>query len=462
MAQDTLSDFVEATATKLGVPGVAVGVWADGQEVYACQGVTSVDNPLPVGEDTLFLLASATKTFTATALMRLVAEGRVELDAPVRRYVPELVLPDEQAAAEVTVMQLLNHTAGLDWRMPVDTGDGDDALARYVAKMAESELIAPPGTRASYSQVGYNLAGRILEKVTGLTYERAVASLLLEPLGLSHSFFTPGEVMTRRFAVGHNLGEDGTLSIARQWKDTRGDNPGSGIASSVADQIRWARFHLGDGRAENGAQVLPAEVLHRMKQQTVRLQMGTLGEAIGICWFLRDVEGVRTVGHSGSANGQFTELLTVPERDFAVVALSNAGPDDGLAFNHAAVRWALEHYLGVIDPDPKPLPYDEARAREIVGRYENEVMRITIATDGAGLTVECGVKPEIRAAADTEVPPDLPPADLGLLPGGDQEFIVTSGGLKGSRGFFTRNESGAIVGVDLGGRLFNQVASASE
>lgn len=104
--------------------------------------------------------------------------------------------------------------------------------------MAELELIAPPGTRACYSQVGYNLAGRIVEKVTGLPCERAVASLLLEPLGLSHSFFTPGEAMTRRFAVGHNLGEDGTLSIARQWKDTRADNPGSGIASSVADQIR--------------------------------------------------------------------------------------------------------------------------------------------------------------------------------------------------------------------------------
>jgi hypothetical protein len=116
----------------------------------------------------------------------------------------------------------------------------------------------------------------------------------------------------------------------------------------------------------------------------------------------------------------------------------------------------------VIDRDPEPLPYDEERAPEIVGRYENEVMRLTIATDGVGLTVECGVKPEIRAAADTEVPPDLPPAELGLLPGGADEFIVTSGGLKGSRGFFTRNESGAIVGVDLGGRLFNRVASASE
>ena len=127
------------------------------------------------------------------------------LEAPVRRYVPELELADERAAAEVTVLNLLNHTAGLDWRINVDTGEGDDALAREVAKLAESKLVAPPGTRASYSQAGYNLAGRILEKVTGLTYERAVASLVLEPVGLSHSFFARDDIMTRRFAVGHNL-----------------------------------------------------------------------------------------------------------------------------------------------------------------------------------------------------------------------------------------------------------------
>jgi CubicO group peptidase (beta-lactamase class C family) len=88
MSPDTLADIVAATATEFDIPGVAVGVWADGREVYACHGVTSIDNPLPVDRDTLYSLGSVSKTFTATALMRLVAEGRVELDAPVRRYVP--------------------------------------------------------------------------------------------------------------------------------------------------------------------------------------------------------------------------------------------------------------------------------------------------------------------------------------------------------------------------------------
>src|SRR4030095_13631581 len=109
MSPDPLSEFVQETATTLGIPGVAVGVWADGREVYACHGVTSVDNPLPVDPDTLYLLGSVTKTYPAPTLLRVVAEGRVELDAPVRRYLPELRLRDERAAAQVTVLNLLNH-----------------------------------------------------------------------------------------------------------------------------------------------------------------------------------------------------------------------------------------------------------------------------------------------------------------------------------------------------------------
>jgi CubicO group peptidase (beta-lactamase class C family) len=327
--------------------------------------------------------------------------------------------------------------------------------------MAELELIAPPGERTSYSQAGYNLAGRLIEKVTGLTFERAVASLVFEPLGLSHSFFARDDVMTRRFAVGHNRGEDGTLSIARLWRRSRGDNPGGGIASSVADQLRWARFHLGGGRAESGARVLPAEVLRGMQQPTVALRASTLGDAIGIGWFLREVDGVGTVGHGGSANGQFAELLTVPERGFAVVALANAGPD-GTNCNQAIVRWALQAWLGVVDRDPEPLPYDEARARELVGRYETDAQAFTIATDGATLTLEGGIKPEIRAAADKELPPDIPPADLGLLPGDGDEYAVTSGALTGQRGYFTRNERGTVVGVDLAGRLYRRVPTPSQ
>ncbi|MEU9860815.1 serine hydrolase domain-containing protein [Streptomyces sp. NPDC047971] len=459
-SQAELTESVARIAATYDVPGVSVGVWADGRESFAVHGVTSLDNPLPVDKDTLFQLGSATKTFTATALMRLVADGRVELDAPVRRYVPELVLPDEKAAAEITVLHLLNHTSGLDWNVVVDTGDGDDALAGFVAAMAGLRSIGEPGARASYSQAAYNLLGRVLENVTGLTYEQAVSSLLLEPLGLTNTFFGTADVMTRRFAVGHNTDEDGALAVAREWRLTRGDNPGGGLAASAADVLAWARFQLGDGRTESGERLLPTGQLHRMRERTVALRGSNLGDGFGICWFLREAGGVRTIEHGGSTNGQFVEVVLVPERGFAVVAMANSGTG-GIPFNRAAVRWALEHYLGVVDEDPEPLPYDEARAREFVGAYDNDAMTLTVAGDVVELTLAAAIKPEIREAADAEMPADHPPAAMGLLPAAD-EFIVTAGGLEGQRGFFSRDASGAVVGIDLGGRLFGRVAAAAE
>ena len=189
----------------------------------------------------------------------------------------------------------------------------------------------------------------------------------------------------------------------------------------------------------------------------MKLRGSSLGDAVGLAWFLRDTGGVRTAGHGGSTNGQFADLLLVPERDFAVTVMSNAGPDSGLALNQAVVRWALEHYLGVAERDPEPLPYDAERAAEIAGHYENEFMTLIIGTDRAALTVECRIKPEIRAASEAELPPDLPPAGLGLLPGNGDDYIVTEGGLAGQRGFLTRDADGAIVGADLAGRLFTRV-----
>ena len=181
MSQEKLTRFVEAKATELGVPGVSVGVWAGNRATYVSHGVTSVDAPLPVDQHTVFQLGSISKSFTATALMRLVADGLVELNAPVRRYVPELKLADEQSAEKITVLQLLNHTAGLDWRFGAETGEGDDALAAYVARLEEAELVGPPGGRSSYGP-GRCRAGR--SACSGLRAFTAGAPSLASPPAL--------------------------------------------------------------------------------------------------------------------------------------------------------------------------------------------------------------------------------------------------------------------------------------
>ncbi|WP_405484164.1 serine hydrolase domain-containing protein [Nocardia sp. NBC_00511] len=453
MSDIALSQFVESVATEYGMPGIAVGIFADGREIFASHGVTSIENPVPVDEHTLFAIGSTSKTFTATALMRLVADGRVDLDAQVRTYVPELILAEEHSAATVTVRQLLNHTSGLDWNQINNTGEGDDALELFAASLAELPLIGAPGERASYSQAGFNLLGRVIEKVTGEPFDKVVTETVLTPVGLAESFYLRDDIMTRRFSAGHERQEDGELAVSRAWKGNRANNPGGGLGTTVSDLLRWGRFHLGDGRTESGVTVLPAELMHRMQQPTVELRSSTLADAFGLCWMLRDVDGVRTVGHGGSGFGQFAEFVIVPERNFVVAVLSNASPD-GIPTNQAIVRWALEHYLGVIDADPEPVPFDADRATEYLGTYEIDAMTMTCLSEANGLSLECRIRPEIRAAADTELPQDHPPFPFGFLPGDGDEYIITAGSFKGQRGFFSRNADGDIIGIDLAGRLF--------
>ena len=132
MTEPSIQERVSELADELGIPGVAVGVLHGEDELYGYHGVTSVDNPLPVDGTTFFQFGSTGKTYTSVALLRLVEAGKVALDAPVRTYVPELRLRDEQAAETVTVLQLLNHTAGWSGDDFSYIGDGDDAVSRYV------------------------------------------------------------------------------------------------------------------------------------------------------------------------------------------------------------------------------------------------------------------------------------------------------------------------------------------
>ena len=125
-----------------------------------------------------------------------------------------------------------------------------------------------------------------------------------------------------------------------------------------------------------------------------------------------------------------------------------------MAFNQGIIAWALGEYLGVVEQAPEPLPYDAASAREVAGRFGNEVMVLTITDDGEKLTIACEVRAEIRASSEVELPADLPAARMGLLPSEGGEFVVTEGGLADQRGLFTRDQSGAVTAADLAGRTF--------
>lgn len=454
--EQDLQEQLTVMATELDVPGVSVGIYHDGRELYAYHGVTSVENPLAVDEDTLFQFGSTGKTYTATAIVRLVERGDVELDAPVRRYVPEFVLKDEDVAENVTVLHLLNHTAGWGGDLMDDTGEGDDALEKYVEKMAELEQETPLGETVSYNNASLSLAGRVIEKVTGKTYEQAIKELIFEPLGLDHSYFFTNEIMTRRFAVGHTQKPDGTIVVVRPWALSRGGAPAGGISSNSKDLIAWARFHLGDGTAADGTRVLSEELLERMQEPTAEMPGSALGDAVGIAWLLRDVDDVRLASHGGTTNGQHSDFVMVPEHDFAISVMSNCGPN-GPQLNEQLTEWALEAFVGVVDTDDEPVTLDSEELAPYVGAYATVAADVSISEHDGGLLGEVEIKPEVLAQLregdeDSDVG-DQPPFPLGMLPGDDDRFVVTDGPAKGMKGYFVRDDDDEISGVHIGGRL---------
>ena len=157
-----------------GTPGAALGILTDGREEHASFGVASIDTGELVTPDTLFQTGSITKTVTGTAVMRLVEEGEIDLEATVRTYLPELRLEDEAVAERVTVRHLLTHTGGWWGDLFADTGTGDDAIERYIAEwFPELPQFSPLGEYFSYNNAGFILLGRLIEELTGQEYRTA-------------------------------------------------------------------------------------------------------------------------------------------------------------------------------------------------------------------------------------------------------------------------------------------------
>ena len=144
------------------------------------------------------------------------------------------------------------------------------------------------------------------------------------------------EIMTYRFANGHRRSQDGTIAVTRPWDSGRYGGPMGGMTSNVADQLAWARFHMGDGTAPDGTRILSEELLRRMQDPTVSCPGNALGDAVGISWLLRDVEGTRVVAHGGDMAGQHSIFEMVPERRFAITSLTNCGPN-GSEFNEEII-----------------------------------------------------------------------------------------------------------------------------
>ena len=444
---EDLRAFVEAEAARRRIPGVALGVRHDGAEHAGGFGVTNADHPLAVDADTLFQVGSIAKTFTALAAVRLVEDGTLDLDRPVRAYLPELRLPDPGATETVTCRHLLTHTGGFTGDHFSDTGRGDDALSRYVAELGDLEQLTPPGEVYSYCNSGFSVLGRVVEILTGETFEAALARLVLTPLGLASSYFFPEPVMLRRFVVGHRVLPDGSASVLSPWPIPRGANPAGGLVSSVTDQLRYARFQLGDG-AVGGERVVSAEGMAALHRPLVP-STGSPNRMVALAWNV----GPHTVQHGGSTNGQAGILFLAPEHGFALSVLTNAIPGAELAgavAQRAATRW-----LGIPRTETPPIAVAEDVLDECVGLYVHPIADVEIGRLGDAL-VERVIHKGGFPTRDSPPPAFVPPLKRRGFYAPDR-VVGLDPPFTDERAEFLRDREGRVAFYRMGGRLRRRI-----
>jgi CubicO group peptidase (beta-lactamase class C family) len=371
-----LDEKIQAAMAKHHIPGVAVGVFYGGQEYVRCYGVTNVDYPQPVDGDTLFRIGSISKTFTGTTVMRLVEQGLLDLDAPLRTYLPDFHLADEAVAARVTLRQCLNHSAGWLGDCYTDFGRGADALTRYVAGMAELPQLTPLGQVFSYNNAAVVLAGHVIETVVGQPYEDVVRAQILDPLGLDHTYFFSDEIVGYNLAATHAVEADRPVVQPTLWRLWRTLDPTGGLIASARDLLRYARFHLSDGATADPPVLQPATL------RAMRTDLGPGGtmvadfDGVGVSWFQRSItEGVPVYEHTGDWSGQAAGVLFVPARGFALTVLTNATSGmqlrDELLF---ADDGPLHQFTGLRYPPAVPRALSAARLAPYEGLYWGQVI----------------------------------------------------------------------------------------
>ncbi|MEU1273194.1 serine hydrolase domain-containing protein [Streptomyces sp. NPDC005799] len=363
------------------VPGAAVAVCVGDEVVDFAAGVLNRVTGVAATADSVFQIGSITKVWTATLVMQLVDEGRLDLDAPVRRYLPEFVLADSAAATAITVRQLLAHTAGFEGDIFTDTGVGDDCVEKYVATLADVPQLFAPGEMFSYNNAGYCILGRIAEVLRGASYDDCLRRHLFAPLGLEHAAASPYEAILHRAAVGHlSAGPEAEPQLAPVWAITRSNvAAGAMLAMSPRDLISFARLHMAPGH-----RALSAASVRAMQEPQVDVPYLGTDTSWGLGWELFDWQGGRVVGHDGGTIGQRAFLRAVPERGVAVALLTNGGeviPVFETVFGHI-----LGELAGVTVPR-YPVPSAEPRrvdASRYVGTYASRMAESTVSQDAEG------------------------------------------------------------------------------
>jgi CubicO group peptidase (beta-lactamase class C family) len=362
--------------------------------------------------------------FTAAAVISLALEGKIDLDAPVSRYISAL----DPAIGKLTANQLLCHTSGLHDEAPMFGSHDETALGNGIHAWKADFLFAPPGRIYSYSNPGFWLAGYLAETVAGKPYADVVAERVFEPLGMKRSTLRPTMAMTWPLAQGHEV-QAGKPQVIRPAADNASGWPAGSIFSSALELSRFVMAFMNDGQLD-GQQVLPSKLMGIMSSPHAEIPGGNQHYGYGL--ELSTSRGVRWVEHGGSRAGYGSNIRMAPDRKFAVIVVANRS-GSGMPKLVDAISEAM------LPLEPKPerppaRPLDPADVLRYAGVYVNGTSRVTLQADGAALNANVGgTKERFARSADrfllSDANADAEPRRLVLVPdpSGQIEYVFSGG-----------------------------------
>jgi len=383
--------FEKASKTNpMPAPGCSVGVSLDGQTVFEkAFGMAEMEHGIPNSPQTIFESGSVAKQFTAAAIVLLQQDGRLNLDDPVRKYIPEL--PDY--GRPMTIRHLLNHTAGLrDWGSVMaltGVGRGDRVISQDVVFdviVNQKALDFTPGAEYSYSNSGYQLAAIIVERVSKQKFGDFVTERLFKPLGMTKSSWRDDyQRLVPGRAQGYSRqGPNGPWRLNMPFMNVVGNG---GMLTTVGDWLKW--------NAALDSRTLGAPLVEALETQGVLNDGRKISYALGLD--VGSYKGIKEIAHSGGTAGYQTYLARFPEKKLSVAALCNGAPPSAGDVVHSVVD-------EIFGPFPAPartaaVQMPEEQLKKYVGTWRNEKTRNAnmVVVDKGELKLNGGV---LRPAAD--------------------------------------------------------------
>jgi CubicO group peptidase (beta-lactamase class C family) len=351
--------LVERTLKTFNVPGIAVGVVKDGKLIHAKgYGIANLSTGNKVDEHTLFGVASNSKAFTTATISMLVDEGKMSWDDKVTDHIPGFRMYDPYVTEAFTVRDLVTHRSGLglgagDLMMWPDSNNF--TRADIIHNLRYLKPVSGFRTQYDYDNNLYIVAGEVIAKVSGMSWDEFIEKRIMQPLGFSASAASLSRLKNKSNIIRPHAPVDGSLRVLDiDWSETA--NAAGGIWSNISDFSRWTLLQLNGGRyGDSLAKRLFSANMHRemWSPQTIipvntRPPYNTHFSAYGLGWFLSDVKGYKQVTHTGGLAGIVTQHVLIPELSLGIIVFTNQ--QSGAAFS-AISNTIKDGYLGISGQD---------------------------------------------------------------------------------------------------------------